>query len=115
MIDRLARVGDTIGMKSYKTMAYKSISWGAAFVGVIAIAFGVSAAIPTKTEPMSKSVSVIGSENVQENVQGKTQSVEGICANTPDLFNQDESLVLAGHYFGSPDAGCMFVGCGGVI
>lgn len=87
--------------------AQKIISWTAASVGIVAVALGVSAAIPQKAQPVSVSVSEIE----------KDQDSSPICANTnaSDVFSQDESQVLAAHYSGAPVANCMFVGCGGVI
>jgi hypothetical protein len=82
------------------------ITLGATVMSIGAIAIGVSAAVPARSaQPAATPTSIVQSNESQPMV----------CANTIDMFAQDESSLLASEYSQVGTADCMFVGCGGVF
>lgn len=63
------------------------------------------------TTPAEAPVSIISSNTVLTSEENKTT----VCSSSSDLFNNDESSVLATEYAKSDTAECLFVGCGGII
>ena len=74
-------------------------------VSAVAVVLGLSATNGSNETPIS----------IPADVAQKDQTVNFACANSSDIFVQEESDVLASEYQKTQPADCLFVSCGGVL